>query len=54
MLGFVDVQTILQKVATDRDKQQVILDLITLIWRDTLMVDSVITVANSLHFNNIL
>ena len=51
---FVDVQTILQKVATDRDKQQVILDLITLIWRDTLMVNSGITAANRLHFNNIL
>ena len=54
MLGFVDVQTILQKVATDRDKQQVVLDLITLIWRDTLMVNSGITAANRLHFNNIL
>lgn len=54
MLGFVDVQTILQKVATDRDKQRVILDLITLIWRDTLMVNSGITAANRLHFNNIL
>ena len=54
MLGFVDVQTILQKVATDRDKQRVILDLITLIWRDTLMVNSGITAANRLHFYNIL
>ena len=44
----------IQKVATDRDKQQVVLDLITLIWRDTLMVNSGITAANRLHFTNIL
>lgn len=54
MLGFVDVQTALLKVATDREKQQIILDLITLIWRDTLMIASGITAADRLHFNNAL
>ncbi|MRN06636.1 DNA polymerase III subunit delta' [Lactobacillus sp. 0.1XD8-4] len=54
MLGFVDVQTLLLKVAADRDKQQIILDLITLIWRDTLMLATGINAPDRLHFNNIL
>ncbi|MBB1080392.1 DNA polymerase III subunit delta' [Limosilactobacillus sp. STM2_1] len=54
MLGFVDVQTSLLKVATDRDKQQITLDLIALIWRDTLILASGITDPNRLHFNNAL
>lgn len=52
MVGFVDVQTNLVKLATDRDRQQIILDLMTLIWRDTLMVATGITAADRLHFNN--
>ena len=54
MLGFVDVQTILLKLAADREKQQVILDLITLIWRDTLMVSTGVTDTDRLHFSNAL
>lgn len=54
MLGFVDVQTALLKYASDRDKQQIILDLITLIWRDTLMYASGINAEERLHFNNAL
>lgn len=37
MLGFVDVQSELLKSAENRKKQQVMLDLMALIWRDTLL-----------------
>lgn len=37
MLGFVDVQSDLLKLAESRKKQQVMLDLMALIWRDTLL-----------------
>lgn len=50
MLAFVSVQTVIQKLATDREKQQVLLDLITLIWRDTLLVANGVTGADRLHF----
>ena len=53
MLGFVDVQTRLVKLASDRQHQQIILDLMTLIWRDTLMVATGINDEQRLHFNNI-
>lgn len=52
MLGFVDVQTALLKVAPDRNKQQIVLDLMTLVWRDTLMIASGITDPSRLHFTN--
>lgn len=52
MLAFVEVQTRLLKLAGDRDKQQVLLDLITLIWRDTLLVANGVTSPDRLHFNS--
>lgn len=54
MLSFVDVQAALLKVGSDRDHQQIILDLMTLIWRDTLMIATGITDSDRLHFNNII
>ncbi len=51
LLAFVEVQTELQKLATDRKKQEVLLDLITLIWRDTLLVANGITDQDRLHFS---
>lgn len=54
MLAFVDVQTMLVKQAADRNRQQIILDLMTLIWRDTLILASGITDADRLHFNNVV
>lgn len=50
MLSFVDVQTEIIKLATDRAKQQILLDLIALIWRDTLLIANGITDAQDLHF----
>ncbi|MBB1062938.1 DNA polymerase III subunit delta' [Limosilactobacillus fastidiosus] len=50
MLGFVDVQTEIVKLATDRQKQQLILDLMALIWRDTLLIANGITAEQDLHF----
>lgn len=52
MLAFVEVQTKMLKLAGDRDKQQVLLDLITLIWRDTLLVANGVTTPERLHFVN--
>lgn len=50
MLSFVDVQTEIIKLATDRAKQQILLDLIALIWRDTLLIANGITDDQDLHF----
>ena len=50
MLSFVDVQTEIVKLATDRVKQQILLDLIALIWRDTLLIANGITDDQDLHF----
>ncbi|MDD6454199.1 DNA polymerase III subunit delta' [Limosilactobacillus mucosae] len=50
LIAFVMVQTTLLKTATDRERQMVILDLMALIWRDTLMVASGISENDSLHF----
>lgn len=50
MLAFVEVQTKLVKLAGDRGKQQVLLDLITLIWRDALLVANGVTDPARLHF----
>lgn len=51
MLAFVDVTTDLVKLAGhDRERQQVLLDLMTLLWRDTLLVASGVTVSSRLHF----
>lgn len=50
MLSFVDVQTEIVKLATDRAKQQILLDLIALIWRDTLLIANGITDDQDLHF----
>jgi DNA polymerase-3 subunit delta' len=52
MLGFVDVQTGLVKLAADRVKQQIILDLMTLVWRDTLIIATGINDPARLHFTN--
>lgn len=52
LMAFVDVQTTLQKLATDRQRQAVILDLMALIWRDTLMVANQLETADDLHFND--
>ena len=52
MLAFVEVQTKLVKLASDREKQQVLLDLITLIWRDALLVANGVTDPERLHFIN--
>ena len=52
MLAFVEVQTKLVKLATDREKQQVLLDLITLIWRDALLVANGVSDPDRLHFVN--
>ena len=49
MLSFVDVQTEIIKLATDRAKQQILLDLIALIWRDTLLIANGITDDQDLH-----
>lgn len=50
MLAFVEVQTVLKKLATDRAKQRTLLDLITLIWRDTLLLANGVTSSSQLHF----
>lgn len=50
MLGFVDIQTEIVNLATDRQKQQLILDLMALIWRDTLMIANGMTAEQDLHF----
>lgn len=50
MLAFVKVQTVLVKLASDREKQQTLLDLITLIWRDTLLLASGVHDEKRLHF----
>lgn len=51
MLAFVDVATDLVKLAGhDRERQQVLLDLMTLLWRDTLLVASGVTISSCLHF----
>lgn len=51
MMAFVDVTTELVKAAgRDRERQQVILDLITLLWRDTLLVANGVTAPDRLHF----
>lgn len=50
MLGFVDIQTEILKLATDRQKQQIILDLMALIWRDTLLAANGLTEDQDLHF----
>lgn len=52
MLAFVEVQTKLVKLASDREKQQVLLDLITLIWRDALLVANGVSAPDRLHFIN--
>lgn len=53
MLAFVDVQTELLKLASDRAKQQLILDLLALIWRDTLLIANGIDDQRSQHFLNV-
>lgn len=53
MMAFVDVATDLVKLAGhDREHQQVLLDLITLLWRDTLLVASGVTETTRLHFTD--
>jgi DNA polymerase-3 subunit delta' len=50
MLGFVDIQAEIMRLASDRQKQQLILDLMALIWRDTLLIANGITDEHDLHF----
>ncbi|MDO4902644.1 MAG: DNA polymerase III subunit delta' [Limosilactobacillus sp.] len=51
MMGFVDVTTDLTKLANrDRQRQQVMLDLITLVWRDTLITASGVDAAKRIHY----
>ncbi|MCQ4965172.1 hypothetical protein NE652_09465, partial [Bifidobacterium pseudocatenulatum] len=52
LVAFVTVQTTLLKVADDREKQGLILDLMALIWRDTLMVANGADEVDDLHFND--
>lgn len=53
MTAFVDVQANLIKLAAhDRQHQQVLLDLIALIWRDTLLVASGINDQDRFHFTH--
>ncbi|MFJ6988759.1 MAG: DNA polymerase III subunit delta' [Limosilactobacillus mucosae] len=52
LVAFVTVQTTLLKVAGDREKQGLILDLMALIWRDTLMVANGADEVDDLHFND--
>lgn len=50
MLAFVDIQTEVVKLATDRQHQQLLLDLMALIWRDTLLIANGMDDDEDLHF----
>lgn len=49
-LSFVDVQTGFLKRGSDRAKQLVLLDLVTMVWRDALLLKNRVTEPERLHF----
>ncbi|MEK1391331.1 DNA polymerase III subunit delta' [Limosilactobacillus fermentum] len=49
-LSFVDVQTVFLKQGSDRAKQLVLLDLVTMVWRDALLLKNRVTEPERLHF----
>ena len=49
-LSFVDVQTGFLKQGSDRAKQLVVLDLVTMVWRDALLLKNRVTEPERLHF----
>lgn len=49
-LSFVDVQTGFLKQGSDRAKQLVLLDLVTIVWRDALLLKNRVTEPERLHF----
>lgn len=49
-LSFVDVQTGFLKQGSDRAKQLVLLDLVTMVWRDALLLKNRVTKPERLHF----
>lgn len=49
-LSFVDVQTGFLKQGSDRAKQLVLLDLVTMVWRDALLLKNRVTESERLHF----
>lgn len=49
-LSFVDVQTGFLKQGSDRAKQLVLLDLVTMVWRDALLLKNRVTEPERLHF----
>lgn len=49
-LSFVDVQTGFLKQGSDRAKQLVLLDLVTMVWRDALLLKNRVTELERLHF----
>ena len=49
-LSFVDVQTGFLKQGCDRAKQLVLLDLVTMVWRDALLLKNRVTEPERLHF----
>lgn len=49
-LSFVDVQTGFLKQGSDRAKQLVLLDLVTMVWRDALLLKNQVTEPERLHF----
>lgn len=53
MLAFVDVATELMKLAKDRDQQQRLLDMLALIWRDTLLMANGVADERDQHFTNV-
>ena len=53
MLAFVDVTTELMKLARDRAQQQRLLDMLALIWRDTLLMANGIADERDQHFTNV-
>ncbi|KRL28377.1 DNA-directed DNA polymerase [Limosilactobacillus frumenti DSM 13145] len=53
MLAFVDVATELMKLAKDRGQQQRLLDMLALIWRDTLLMANGVADERDQHFINV-
>ena len=49
-VAFVGVQTVMKGLANDRERQQVILDLMALIWRDALVIKTKAATDSNLYF----
>lgn len=49
-IAFVDVQAIMNGLANEREKQQVMLDLMALVWRDALVIKSNSATMSNLYF----